>query len=185
MNLEVPMRRKPGQWIRDELLARLRAAGVRVGTESDPDDLTRIDNADIRFRIREVKRWGGIGYEVDIGLYLHHFKTDRHGNLDFDAIMPVLLSHVKEEKSKQAKQQQLFELREQLIRLVEPLGVKMRSHYHGRLGRATLTIDEDRVVVAVRFSLRRPKAIRELIEFLSCKKKSHEETSPATLREVP
>ena len=39
------MRRKPGQWIRDELLARLRAAGVPVGTELDPDDLTRIDDA--------------------------------------------------------------------------------------------------------------------------------------------
>ncbi|MGA2035804.1 MAG: hypothetical protein ABSG68_26450 [Thermoguttaceae bacterium] len=143
------MRPEPGKWIRDELLAQLRAAGVPVGTESNPDDLTRIDNADIRFRIREVARWGGIGYEVDIGLYLHHFKTDRHGNLNFDAIMPVLLSHVKEEKAKQARQEQLFDLRERLIGLVEPLGVKMQSHYHGRVGRAALTIDEDQVVVAV------------------------------------
>ena len=172
MNPEVPMRRKPGQWIRDELLARLRAAGVPVGTELDPDDLTRIDDADIRFRINEVRRWGGVGYEVDIGHFLHHFKTDRHGNLDFDAIMSALLSHVKEEKAAQAREEQLFKLRERLINLVEPLGVKWQSHYRGRLRTTVLTIDEDRVLVTVDFSLRRPRAIRELIEFLARKGKA-------------
>jgi hypothetical protein len=166
------MRRKPGQWIRDELLARLRAAGVPVGTELDPDDLTRIDDADIRFRINEVRRWGGVGYEVDIGHFLHHFKTDRHGNLDFDAIMSALLSHVKDEKAAQAWKGQLFKLRERLINLVEPLGVKWQSHYRGRLRTTVLTIDEDRVLVTVDFSLRRPRAIRELIEFLARKGKA-------------
>ncbi len=179
------MQRKPRQWIRDELLARLRAAGVPVGTESDADDLTRIDNADIRFRIIEVNRWGGIGYEVDIGHFLHHFKTDRHGNLDFDGIMSALLSHVKEVKAAQATEERLFDLRERLINLVEPLGVKWQSHFRGRLRRTVLTIDEDRVVVSVTFSLRRPKAIRELIEFLARKKKAHETTGSTTLREVP
>lgn len=178
------MRRKPGQWIRDELLARLRAVGVPVGTKTDPDDLTRIDNADIRFSIKEVKRWGGIGYEVDIG-HFTHFKTDRHGNLDFDALMPELLSHVKEEKVAQAREEQLFNRRERLINMVAPLGVNMQSHYHGRLKRTVLTIDEDRVLVTVNFSLRRPKAIRELIEFLSCKRKAHEEAGPTALPEVP
>jgi len=179
------MRRKPGQWIRDELLTRLRAAGMPVGTESDPDDLTRIDDTHIHFRITEVKRWGGIGYEVDIGQFLHHFKTDRHGNLDFDAIMSALLSHVKEEKATHAKEEQLFDLRDRLINLVEPLGIKMQSHYRGRRGRTVLTIDEDRVLVTVNFSLRRPTAIRELFEFLARKRKAHEETGPAALREVP
>jgi hypothetical protein len=172
MSLEVPVRRKPGQWIRDELLTRLRAAGVPVGTESDPDDLTRIGDTDIRFRINEVKRWGGVGYEVDIGQFLHHFKTNRHGNLDFDAIMSALLSHAKEEKAAQAREEQLFNLRERLIALLEPLGVNMQSHYHGRLGRTTLTIDDDRVLVTVDFPLRRPRAIRELIEFLARKGKA-------------
>jgi len=181
----VPMRRTPGQWIRDELLARLRAAKVPVGTESNPDDLTRIDNTDIYFRISEVKRWGGIGYEVDIGHFRHRFKTDRHGNLDFDAIMPVLLSHVKEEKAAQTKEEQLFDLRDRLIRLVEPLGVTWQSHYDGRLKRTVLNIREERVIVIVNFSLRRPKAIRELIEFLTRKGKAHEETGSAALREVP
>ena len=167
MSLEVPMRRKPGQWIRDELVTRLRAAGVPVGTESDPDDLTRIDNADIRFRITEVNRWGGIGYEVDIGHFLHHFKTDRHGNLDFGAIMSALLSHAKEEKAAQAREEQLFGLRERLNALLEPLGVKMQSHFRGRLRRIALTIDEDRVLVTADSSLHRPRAIRELIEFLA------------------
>ena len=45
MNLEVPVPRNPDQWIRDELCARLRAAGLTVGTDSDPDDLTVIDDA--------------------------------------------------------------------------------------------------------------------------------------------
>jgi hypothetical protein len=170
MSLEVPVRRKLGHWIRDELLTRLRAAGVPVGTESDPDDLTRIDDADIRFRINEVKRWGGVGYEVDIGQFLHHFKTDRHGNLDFDAITSALLSHAKAEKAAQAREDQLFSLRERLIALLEPLGVKMQSHYRGRLRRIVLTIDEDRVLVTVNFSLRRPRTIRELVELLARKK---------------
>ncbi len=178
------MRRTPGRWIQDELLARLRAAGVPVGTESNPHDLTRIDDTHIRFRIKEVKRWGGIGYEVDFGHVLS-FKTDRYGNLDFDAIMPALLSHVKEEKAYQARQSQLFDLRQRLVGLVKPLGVKMQSHYHGRLGKAVLTIDEDQVVVAVQFSIRRPKAIRELMEFLSGKREAHEEAGPTALREVP
>jgi len=184
MKLEVPMRRQPGQWIRDELLARLRAAGVLVGTESDPNDLTRIDDTYIRVRINEVQRWGGIGYEVDFGHFLN-FKTDRYGNLDFDAIMPALLSHLKEEKASQAKQVRLYKLRQRLVDLVEPLGVKMQSPYHGRLGKATLTIEDEEVVVTIQFSIRRPSAIRELIEFLSRKRKVHEQAGSTALREVP
>jgi len=178
------MRRKPGQWIRDELLARLRAAGVPVGTESDPDDLTVIDDAYIPLRINEIKRWGGVGFEVDLG-HFNTFKTDRYGKLDFDAIMPALLNHVKEEKARQAKQLRLHRLRQRLAKLIEPLGVKMRSPYHGRLGKAVLTIDDERVVVTIQFSLRRPNEIRELIEFLSRKRKAHEEAGSAALREVP
>jgi hypothetical protein len=56
------------------------------------------------------------------------FKTDRHGNVDFDAIMSALLSHAKEEKASQAREEQLFSLRERLIALLEPLGVQMQSH---------------------------------------------------------
>ena len=177
------MRGEPGQWIRDELCARLRAAGLPVGTDSDPDDLTVIDDAYISLEINEIKRWGGVGYEVDLG-HFDTFKTDRYGKLDFDAIMPVLLKRVKEEKARQAKQVRLIKLRLRLTKLIEPLGVKMRSPYDGRLGKAALAIDEERVVVTIRFSLRRPNEIRELMEFLSRKRKAHEERSPTALREV-
>ena len=107
MNLEVLMRRQPGQWIRDELCARLRAAGLSVGTESDPDDLTVIDDTYISLQISEIKRWGGVGCEVDLG-HFDTFKTDRYGKLDFDAIMPALRKRVKEEKARQTKHLRLF-----------------------------------------------------------------------------
>ncbi len=177
------MRGEPGQWIRDELCSRLRAAGLPVGTDSDPDDLTVIDDAYISLEINEIKRWGGVGYEVDLG-HLDTFKTDRCGKMDFDAIMPVLFKRVKEEKARQAKQVRLVKLRLRLIKLIEPLGVKMRSPYDGRLGKAVPAIDEGRVIVTIRFSLRRPNEIRELMEFLSLKRKAHEERSPTALREV-
>ncbi len=177
------MRREPGQWIRDELCARLRTAGLPVGTESEPDDLTVIDDAYIFLRINEIKRWGGVGYEIDLG-HFDTFKTDRYGKLDFDAIMPVLLKRVKEEKARQAKQVRLIKLRLRLTKLIEPLGVKMRSPYDGRLGKAALSIEEQRVVVTILYSLHRPNEIRELIEFLSRKGKAHEEASATALREV-
>ena len=154
-----------------------------MGTESDPDDLTVIDDAYISLEINEIKRWGGVGYEVDLG-HFDTFKTDRYGKLDFDAIMPVLLKRVKEEKARQAKQVRLIKLRLRLTKLIEPLGVKMRSPYDGRLGKAALAIDEGRVIVTIRFSLRRPNEIRELMEFLSLKRKAHEEASATALREV-
>jgi hypothetical protein len=173
VNLEMPMPSQPGQWIRDELCARLRAAGLRVGTESDPNDLTVIDDADIPLRISECQRWGGIGYEVDLGHFLT-FKTDRQGKLDFDAMMPAILRRIKEEKASQAKQLRLHRLRERLFELIEPLGVKMRSPFHGRLGKTVLTVENERVILTVPLSLRRPGEVRELIEFLLRNKNVHE-----------
>lgn len=152
------MRREPGQWIRDELCARLRAAGLPVGTESEPDDFTVIDDAYIPLRINEIKRWGGVGYEIDLG-HFDTFKTDRYGKLDFDAVMPVLLNRVKEEKARQAKQVRLIKLRLRLTKLIEPLGVKMRSSYDGRLGKTALTIEDEKVIVTVHFSIYRPNAM--------------------------
>ena len=62
--------------------------------------------------------------------------------------MPALLSHVKEEKAAQAKEEQLFGLRERLIALWS-LWASNAVALRGQLRRIVLTIDEDRVIVTV------------------------------------
>jgi hypothetical protein len=148
--------------IKAEILKRLRATGIPVGTKSNPDAIDFIDGVYVKIDIKQVKRWNRVGYEVSWSVF-DDFKTDYHCNLDYDPIIPALLSYVDRKKEEIQKAATVEARRQQIADIVKSCGAEMCTPVFCTIGPVQLWIEGENQQIVIKLPFRRRKLLRGML----------------------